>query len=80
MRNFIFGGIGTFWGFAIILYAVLGGATNGGGAYQAGRIIGIGFGVLLLAAGPFYLIRGLKEWKEEKKERKKKPRRSRRDS
>jgi hypothetical protein len=79
MRNLIFGSIGAVWGFAIILYAVLGGAPNAGGAYGAGRIVGIAFGVLLLGVGPFYLIRGLKELKDEKKERKKKPRKSRRD-
>jgi len=79
MRNIIFGVIGILWGLAIILYALLSESSSAGGTYQAGKIIGILFGVLLFVAGPFYLIRGLKELKDDKKERRKKPRKRRRE-
>ncbi len=78
MRNAIFGGIGVLWGLAILLYGFLGGGPSSGGAYGAGQMVGMVFGVLLLGAGLFYLVRGIQELnqgKEEKRPRKRKRRR-----
>jgi hypothetical protein len=60
MRNMIMGGIGVLWGGAILLYTMLGDRPQGQGAYGAGQMAGTIFGLLLLLAGLYYLIQGLR--------------------
>jgi len=55
-RNRIMGGIGTAWGLAIIIYSAT--TTRYGGAYGAGQVAGMMFGILMFGVGLYYLIRG----------------------
>jgi len=59
MRNVIFGAIGVLWGGGILLASLLGGKPQGGGAFGAGQVVGLLFGVLLLGAGAVALINGI---------------------
>ncbi|GIX05005.1 MAG: hypothetical protein KatS3mg114_0874 [Planctomycetaceae bacterium] len=60
MRNVIFGGIGVLWGGGILLYSLLGGDPRAGGAYGAGQAAATIFGLLMFAAGLYYLITGIR--------------------
>ncbi len=68
MRNRIFGAIGVVWG-GFVLAGVFQRGTPGGGdaAYNFGYMIGVGFGLLMFAAGLYYLIRGDGTPKKKKK-------------
>jgi hypothetical protein len=58
MKNLIPGIIGIALG-ALILYGYLvWGGPQGAGAFQTGQTAGLVFGLLLLLAGIFYLVRG----------------------
>jgi hypothetical protein len=57
-RNRVFGLIGVLWGGAIIIGRVLGlSAASGTGAYAAGQVAGLGFGILLLIVGAYFLAK-----------------------
>jgi hypothetical protein len=61
----------------IVLGSVLGGGPQGGGASGAGQVMGLLFGVLLLGAGIFYLVLGIRALSrppEAKPRRKRQPR------
>jgi hypothetical protein len=60
MRNIVFGAIGALWGGAILLRFLLEGGPRGQGSYAAGEWVGVVFGLLLLSAGLFYLVTGLR--------------------
>ena len=53
-RNRISGIVGVVWGGLILLGAA--GHGIGGGAFGAGHLVGLAFGVVLLVAGFFYLM------------------------
>ena len=57
MRNKIFGGIGIFWGGAILLRWLISGNTAGSGAYQSGQSAAVIFGAVMLAAGLYYFFK-----------------------
>jgi hypothetical protein len=58
MRNRILGAIGVIWGGLILLGRLIGGSPEeGAGAYAAGQMTGVVFGVLLLVVGLYYLTR-----------------------
>ena len=58
MRNRILGAIGVIWGGLILLGRLIGGGPeDGAGAYAAGQMTGVVFGVLLLVVGLYYLTR-----------------------
>jgi hypothetical protein len=61
MRNVIFGGIGVLWGGGILLYTFLAGGARSGGAFGAGQVAGLVFGLLLFGVGLFYLINGIRD-------------------
>ena len=65
MRNRIFGGIGVVWGAGVLIYSLLKGGPEGGGAYAAGQIGGMIFGGLLFVVGLYYLIKGGEPTKRE---------------
>jgi uncharacterized membrane protein YfcA len=58
MRDRVLGAIGVIWG-GLILVGRLGGGdpVTGAGAYAAGQMTGLIFGVLLLVVGLYYLTR-----------------------
>jgi hypothetical protein len=57
-RNRILGVLGVLLGGAILLSRVLGWpAASGDGAYGAGQAAGLGFGILLLIVGAYFLAR-----------------------
>src|SRR5262245_56898259 len=60
VRNTVFGGSGVLWGAGILLYSLVGGGPREGGAYSAGQVAGMAFGVLLLGVGLCYLITGIR--------------------
>jgi len=58
MRNRVLGAIGVIWGGLILLGRLIGGdPEEGAGAYAAGQMTGVVFGVLLLVVGLYYLTR-----------------------
>jgi hypothetical protein len=69
MRNVISGGIGVLLGGAILLFALLGGRSESGGAYGAGQMAGTIFGVLLFGVGLYYLIDGIRNMNDQDEER-----------
>jgi hypothetical protein len=76
MRNIVGGAIGLLWGGAILIRFLLQGGPKGQGAYAAGEWIAVVFGLLLLSAGLYYLIQGLREkqaTKPKKRRRKRRP-------
>lgn len=82
MRHVIFGAVGVLWGGAILLYAAFG-APRGEGAFGAGQLAGTLFGVVMFAAGLYYLIDGIRgtgsDDEPRERPRKKKKRKPRRD-
>ena len=68
MRNRIFGGIGVVWGGAVLIYMLMQGGPQGGGAFAAGQTGGMIFGGLLFIVGLYYLIKGDGSSKREPKE------------
>jgi hypothetical protein len=58
MRNRIFGAIGVLWGAGILASGLLRGGPEGAGAYGAGQMAGLVFGLLLLVAGGYSLLKG----------------------
>lgn len=61
MRNIIFGAIGVLWGAAILVSSMSGGSAQGSGAYANGAGAATFFAVLLLIAGGYYLVKGIRE-------------------
>jgi hypothetical protein len=59
MRNMISGTIGILWGGALILARIFGGPPAGSASYQSGSWIGTAIGVAMLAAGIYYVRKGL---------------------
>lgn len=58
-RNRILGAIGAILGGGIIVSRIVaGGLLVGSGAYMKGQFLALGFAVLLLATGLYYLITG----------------------
>jgi len=58
MRNRIFGGIGALWGGGILVSQLRNHVPGGSGAYAAGQMVALVFGILLLVVGLYYLIKG----------------------
>jgi hypothetical protein len=58
MRNWILGAIGVVWGGFITLNLLRVGITPGDPGYVTGQYVGGGFGILMLASGLYYLIKG----------------------
>src|SRR5205823_2379616 len=59
MRNRIVGSICVLWGGAVVAYSLTKGGPQGQGAYTAGQTAGTVFGVVLLAVGLYYLVKGV---------------------
>jgi len=79
MRNLISGVVGVLFGGAILLYGLSGqGRPRGAGAFAAGQMIGMVFGVLLLGGGVFYLVQAAREWSDRDWEQEPKRRKRRR--
>ena len=57
MRNKIFGSVGALWGGAILANGILGQASQGSEAYQAGQTGAFVFGGLMLLAGIYYFFK-----------------------
>ncbi|MGI9270807.1 MAG: hypothetical protein ACR2QT_03465 [Woeseiaceae bacterium] len=57
MRNKIFGGIGIFWGGAIIVRWFMSDNSVGNSAYQSGQNAAVLFGAVMLAAGIYYFMK-----------------------
>jgi hypothetical protein len=77
MRKIILGAIGVVWGGGVLLASWLRGGPSGQGAYGAGQVVGLIFGVLLLVAGAYALVTGLQDRQAtpppKKKKRKRRP-------
>ena len=58
MKNIIFGVIAVLWGGAMMVDTILKGGFQGEGAYFAGQLGGLIFGVLLFFAGLYGLYLG----------------------
>jgi len=63
MRNLLSGIVGIVFGTFMLLGSLLRGGLQGGGAYLAGQVMGLVFGIVFLVAGVFYLVKGIKEVK-----------------
>jgi len=65
------------WGGGVLLASWLRGGPTGQGAFGAGQVVGLIFGVLLLVAGAYYLIAGVQAVQAapptKKKKRKRRP-------
>jgi hypothetical protein len=61
----------------LVVYLVYGG-PSGEGDFRMGQAPGVAFGVLLLAVGAFYAVRGFKEIRQTPKGTRRKQKRSRR--
>jgi hypothetical protein len=77
MRNLVFGAIGVVWGLGILIFSLVRGGPQGEGAYAAGQMVGLLFGVLLLGVGGYYLFDGIRTVRaeSEKPKKRKRPRR-----
>jgi uncharacterized membrane protein HdeD (DUF308 family) len=78
MRNLISGVVGIVLGAFILLGSLLRGGPQGEGAYRAGQVTALLFGLLCLVAGIYYLVKGIKE-RSQPPARPKRPRRRVRD-
>ena len=58
MSNRIVGAIGVLWGGGILASHFLREQPQGQGAYAQGQTFGLVFGLLLFAAGLYYLVKG----------------------
>jgi hypothetical protein len=56
-KNRVLGVVGVIWGGAILIYAVVKGAPEGGGAYAQGQGAGLVLGGLMFAVGLYYLFK-----------------------
>jgi len=63
----IIGVISALWGAGILISFVLRGASIGNGAYGAGSLTGLVFGLLLLGSGLYYAITGGRTGKKEER-------------
>lgn len=56
-RNRVFGWIGVVWGGAVVLNVAMNGVSRGSGAYTAGSVVAVVFGIALLVVGALTLNR-----------------------
>lgn len=77
MRNLVSGVVGVLLGGGIVAYALFG-MPRAGGAYGGGQLGGAGFGALMLLAGVYYLVIGIRERSAEPERKPKKGKRKRR--
>jgi hypothetical protein len=54
----IVGALAALWGAGVLISFLLRGGSIGGGAYGAGNVAGLIFGVLLLGAGIYAVVTG----------------------
>jgi hypothetical protein len=61
MRSLISGIVGLGLGGLILIGSLVRGGPRGEGAFLAGQLLGLLMGLLFLAAGVFYLVKGIRE-------------------
>jgi hypothetical protein len=72
-RNLTSGVVGILFGGWILINWARNGGPQGQGAYLAGEVVGLIFGVLLFGGGWYYLIKGIRELSQPMRKGKEQP-------